>query len=326
VYSRIAITYLLQMKKIIIGIHGLSNKPEKQLHSNTWIDSINEGLTNIKVPIPEYNFYLVHWSDLLYKYPRHNDLIFYFDKLYDKEPYVKAEPGSLKEYQDSWIDNLKSQVSDTADSLLDAFANEYIVENVIDGILKDKLQDLAFYYNNNQLITDRQGRKRPVKDVLRSELLDELSKHKDHQIMLISHSMGTIIAYDALRLAGKNADAPSIEHFVTMGAPLGIPHVKMKIAQENSRFPGKPDMEQVRTPSIVKKSWVNFSDKRDKISLDTHISDDYQQNLLGVKVKDDLIWNDYVSPITKKANPHKIFGYLRSPEVAKHINIFLQEN
>jgi PGAP1-like protein len=313
------------MKKIIVGIHGLSNKPEKQLHLLTWIDSINEGLENLKMPVPEYDFYLVHWSDLLYKYPRHNDPIFYFDKLYDKEPYAKAEPGSLKEYQDSWVDSIKAQVSDKADGLLDFVANDYIVGNLIDDILKDKLQDLAFYYNNKQQITDRQGKKRRVKDVLRSELVEELSKHQNCQIMLISHSMGTIIAYDALRLAGKDADAPSIEHFVTLGSPLGIPHVKMKIAEENSSVKGKPDLEQVRTPSIVKKSWVNFSDKRDKISFDTHISDDYSQNLQGVKVKDNLIWNDYISPITRKGNPHKIFGYLRSPEVAKHISIFLQE-
>lgn len=311
------------MNKIIIGIHGLSNKPERQIHARAWIDSINEGLANIKNETPEYEFRLVHWSDLLYKYPLHHDPAFNFDRLYDREPYTKAEPGSLKEYQDSWMDDLRSKVSDTTDNFIDVLTNEYIVENFIDDILKKKLQDLAFYYDESKSINDRKGTKRPVKDILRDELLEELYQHQGSEIMIIGHSMGTIIAYDALRIAGKNKDAPPVKHFVTLGSPLGIPNVKMKIAKENSRFPEEPDIKQVRTPSIITKSWINFSDKRDKICLDTHLSDDFLPNKNGVRVKDDLIWNDYISPTTKKANPHKIFGYLRCLELAKHINEFL---
>ena len=108
------------------------------------------------------------------------------------------------------------------------------------------------------------------------------------------------------RVMGRVSKAKK-DYFITIGSPLGLPHVMYKIEEENSLL---------RTPSIVRK-WSNFSDRRDPVAIDTHLSDDYDANDMGVVVKDDLVLNDW------GGINHKSYGYLRTPEVLKVIKNFI---
>ena len=78
------------MKKIIIGIHGLANKPRKTILTKYWKDSIAEGLKKNCKTTQAYSYQMVYWADLLYKNPLHDDDNFNFDCLYYTEPYVEA--------------------------------------------------------------------------------------------------------------------------------------------------------------------------------------------------------------------------------------------
>ena len=64
-----------------------------------------------------------------------------------------------------------------------------------------------------------------------------------------------------------------------------------------------------------------MSDKRDKIALDHTLADDYMENSRGMGVRDIYVYNDY--EMEGRPNPHKSFGYLRTPEMAGVINEFL---
>ena len=44
--------------------------------------------------------------------------------------------------------------------------------------------------------------------------------------------------------------------------------------------------------------------------------------ITGIRVKDDLVANDYLG-LDGKANPHKSYGYLRTPELSKCVKEFL---
>ena len=139
--------------------------------------------------------------------------------------------------------------------------------------------------------------------------------------MLISHSMGTIIAYDALRELGReDGNTVRISNFVTIGSPLGLPHVKAKIIDQCKYDP------QVRTPSIVSDSWLNFADRKDPVALDAYLKDDFQENAREVRVVDDLVMNDFciAKKGKKQRNHHKSYGYLRTPELSKHVKEFLK--
>jgi esterase/lipase superfamily enzyme len=71
-----------------------------------------------------------------------------------------------------------------------------------------------------------------IREELRQRLCREILNHNNKRIMIIAHSMGTIIAYDVLRGLGKLDSPIEINHLVTLGSPLGIPYVKYKITQE----------------------------------------------------------------------------------------------
>ncbi len=170
------------------------------------------------------------------------------------------------------------------------------MDKLADELLEKKLKDLSRYYKEKVI-------RKKLRDLLKNEILD----NADKRIMILSHSMGTIIAYDVLRAIGKDHPRVIVDNFLSLGSPLGLPHVKYKIAQENPL---------VRTPSIVKK-WLNFADRRDPVAMDTHLAGDYQANNSGVKVEDDLVSNDW------GGIHHKSYGYLRTPEVSRVIKNFI---
>ena len=54
------------MANVIIGIHGLANKPKKDVLSDLWEKSKREGLSkNCKAQSADFRFVMVHWADLL---------------------------------------------------------------------------------------------------------------------------------------------------------------------------------------------------------------------------------------------------------------------
>ena len=82
------------MAKVIVGIHGLANKPKRAVLKKYWIDSIKEGLRkNCNVRTPAFDYKMVYWADLLYHTQQHDDPLFSFDKLYNDEPYIDGGRG-----------------------------------------------------------------------------------------------------------------------------------------------------------------------------------------------------------------------------------------
>lgn len=293
------------MSKIIIGIHGLANKPKKDELAGFWNQSIAEGLKKTcNIEQPEFNLKMVYWADLLYKKPQHNDGFFDFDHLYNSEPYT-AGPARLEPYEEGVFDKIRrkwrSVVGAATDFLRKNFGMGWLAKLAIKKILKD----LDFYYDKDRKIGDRSKPRKKVlaRTVLQDELRNVLQSHAGNQIMLIAHSMGAIIAYDVLRDIGREDPSFEVAHFVTIGSPLGLPYVKAKIIDERDYSGGK--QERVRTPTIVTKSWVNYADRRDRVALDTHLRDDFGPNGRGVRVVDDLISNSYLSP-SGGHNYHKI--------------------
>jgi hypothetical protein len=278
--------------QVIIGIHGLANKPEAETLEGWWKDAILEGLErNQGRTSKALGFDSVYWADVMYAAPIPDED--------NKEPYVKAE-GPLKTYKDGWWDDLVAGLADAAATPLDLAKRYFGFDEIADAVLRAKLDDLATYYQKPTIRTELRGRLRKA-----------LDDHDGKRIMVIAHSMGSIIAYDVLRALGREDPSRVVEHFVTIGSPLGLPHVKHKIYQEN---------DLVRTPSVVRR-WTNFADRRDPVAADVHLAGDYEPNNRGVTVRDDLVINGYKSP-AGKANHHKSYGYLRAPEISAAIRSF----
>lgn len=308
------------MSKVIIGIHGLANKPEESILASYWKKSIAEGLKNVNAQNLEFNFEMVYWAKYLYRYPMHEDTDYKFDKLYNDEPYIAAT--KLSKYDEGWKDELRNLGGMTVGTGVDWFKRKFGVDRFADTVLGEKIKDLDYYYQERS-VKANDGTQKSAKKVLREELIAVLDSNNQHDIMLISHSMGTIIAYDVLRVLGNTEHEARIKHFVTLGSPLGLSHVKQKIIEEREKEK-RPQAAKLRTPSIVTKSWVNYADKLDPVALDSHLGDDYKENQHGVQVRDDLVSNDYTGS-NIESNHHKSYGYLRTPELSEQIKAFLEE-
>lgn len=306
------------MAKVIIGIHGLANKPPRPEHRDGWLAAINEGFDNLKLSPafnPDTQFVDVYWADLMYKNPLHHDTKFSFDDLYDSEPYLQAKPGELKEYIDGLSDILREKKDELLDNI-SGWGHKSPLDKAISYLVAKKLQDLAFYYDPEQMICDHTGAPGTAQQVLKNELKQVLLKHKDDEILLLAHSMGSIIAYDVLCDLAKSHPTFSVKHLVTLGSPLGIPYVQHRIKTERHGA--------IRTPDTVSHQWTNIADHRDKVALDAHLHDDFGPNAHKVQVVDDLVYNSYRDETkAAKENPHKIYGYLRTPEVSKLLHSFL---
>jgi hypothetical protein len=148
--------------------------------------------------------------------------------------------------------------------------------------------------------------------LLRKRLADKLIEHEGKRTMLVAHSMGSIVAYDVLRDLGGARPSMVVDHFVTLGSPLGLPLVLDKIRRENP---------SVRTPSMVRR-WTNLADRRDPVAFDAHLGDEFEANGRGVAVEDALVLNGYVTREGKR-NHHKIYGYLRAPEFSQVLKNFI---
>ena len=130
--------------------------------------------------------------------------------------------------------------------------------------------------------------------------------------------MGSIIAFDVLWDPVVNF---TINTFVTLGSPLGLPPIVARNFQTQQVF--LPRLKQPEAPKCIWPHWYNLSDRRDTVALDHTLRDDYGANPKGVRAMDLLVTNNY--EINSQPNPHKSFGYLRTPEVAGIIDTFLSD-
>jgi hypothetical protein len=301
------------MSKIIIGIHGLRNKPPKKLLEKWWKQAIREGLKAIGHPRRFFRFKLVYWADILYPKPLDPAEKNRSHPLYIDEPYVPARLTIRKRPS-----QLRKMVLDYFEKQLDRILlNEDLSINysaITDLIIRRYFRDLDIYYSKT--CKDRRNCDRPAKNVIREELAQMLRKHKNKEILLIAHSMGSIIAYDVLAYSVPHIN---IHTLVTMGSPLGLPVVMAKILSEQGE---KIEKKIVAcTPENVSTNWFNFSDLKDKVAVNYNLSDDYKENSHHVIAVDTIVYNDYKRG--ENRNPHKDFGYLRTPELAAVIHNFL---
>lgn len=302
-------------KKVIIGIHGLGNKAPKETLLKWWKESLIEGLEreHYNTALPEFE--LVYWADLVYDKPLDPQETDKDSETYLRERYVKGNPEFEKNDHST-----RRKVVDFLDQQLNRILlNEDYSLNytaITDAIISRFFRDLDIYYKENS--ANGTGSVRKTKDLINQRLSDVILKYKGYSIMLIAHSMGSIIGYEVLKFGSLKT---GIDYFITMGSPLGLPVVIGKIAAEQKL--GSEEINGVTTPSCVKKHWYNFSDIMDKVAFNYKLADDFNKNRHGVIPVDFLIVNNY--EYNGKRNPHKSYGYLRAPEFSKILNDFINE-
>ena len=301
------------MANVIIGIHGLGNKPPKKVLEEWWLLSMAEGLEKKKIIARSAHFEIAFWADIIHKQsldPEEKDpeSPLFIDEKYETAPqdFIPEDISTRKRI----VDFLGPQMNRI-------FLNDDLTLNysfITDAVISRYFNDLEEYYTGT--ITTANNAIVRTAYVIRERLYELLQKHRNDKIMLLSHSMGSVIAFDVLTFLAREI---KVNTLVTMGSPLGLPVVISRIAAEQKQrgiYKGR-----IATPPGVVENWYNFSDILDKVAFNYRLSDYYNENEAGVKPVDFLVVNDYEANGVR--NPHKSFGYLRTPEFAEILNTFL---
>ncbi len=279
---------------IIIGIHGLLNKPPADQLQEWWAQAIQEGLQRNQNWTSSFPFELAYWANVRNAQPIALDVL--------DEPYVAAPgTGPLSRFDPEEASKLRAVANKVFGWVADKEKEISGFGASLEQVIGISFKDLADYYQ-----------KKNIRNAIREQLLQLLLKYSDKNIILIAHSMGSIVAYDVLRLLEVSLKKP-VKAFLTIGSPLGLPIVGLKVTEE---------FGERRTPENVQR-WINLADPGDKVALDINLADEYGPNEAGVKVQDVLVHNEYQNP-AGKANNHKSYGYLRTPEVSEILKEFLQ--
>ena len=301
------------MDKIIIGIHGLGNKPPKDLLEEWWCQSISEGLKNIGYAKKDFNFEMIYWADSLHPVPLNPDEKDKNSELYLDERYVPAAkrkmdtPNGIKEKFINFFTKQRDKIlfNETMHEKFPSFT---------DLIIKYFFKDLDIYLT--QKCIEKNKSDCLAKDIIRDKITDALKKHRRKEILLIAHSMGSIVSYDVLIQSENDI---KIDSLITIGSPLGVPFIFDKLKNDFSI--AKEDDNKLRTPENILTEWDNLADKEDKVAQSADLRKLFSANSHNVAPTIKLVDNDYESEGIQ--NPHKSFGYLRTPELAKIVDDFL---
>ncbi|ODA23108.1 hypothetical protein [Photobacterium damselae] len=275
------------MRKRYIAIHGRSNKPPAHILEDSWLRAINDGRRQVNQPlINKSQFSMAYYADVFYQQPLY----------FDPEPYLPDIPSNhspvplavdeehLSEMmeQNKWrLDNLFFE------PLLSEFGVYRALNYLSKPLLRYWLTDVYRYFHDPAFALE-----------IEKPLIRLLQDYRHYSITLISHSLGTVIAYNVLQklAAQRTTQDITIDKWITLGSPLGLASVKTQLKRNLQG--------SLAVPENVS-AWHNYSDKRDIVCIDGDLADDFAKNNSGVRVRDFQVVNAY------PGNPHKSYGYLR---------------
>lgn len=223
--------------------------------------------------------------------------------LFLNEPYIR---GNTEELTKNWEDKnqaIRNRFNEQLDKIFMEEDGSLNFSRLTDFIIRHFIKVLDAYYKSDG---DQ------AKERVCSKLADCLIKHRRKKILLIAHSMGSIITWDVLT---RWVPQIKIHTLVTIGSPLGNPVVRSKMLSD---YPEpKPALQ---APDNIYKNWYNLSDYKDRVALNYNLKDDFLPNSHGVQPQDKLIRNNY--KYNEERNPHKSYGYLRCPKISTIISDF----
>lgn len=165
------------------------------------------------------------------------------------------------------------------------------------------LRDLRRYLQNYN--NAAQHTRRLLKDPLRA------AHAAERPILLIAHSMGSVIAYESLwQMSRADHEEIHIDLFLTMGSPLGQRHIQGQIK-------GNASIGDVRFPNNIR-HWTNLSAVGDLTALNPELRQEFaamRENGLVDDIDDREIYNWF--RLDGELNPHAEYGYLANPVTAE---------
>lgn len=161
----------------------------------------------------------------------------------------------------------------------------------------------------NRYLKNRDGVGADVRAVLRGTL--EAAWLRNERVLLMGHSLGSVIAYDTLwELTHEHRASGEVSLFVTLGSPLGTRFVQRSLKGAN-------EVGAARYPHNIRR-WENLASLGDTTALLPRLRPLYGEMLdlkLVDSIEDHVDFANYFRGDTG-LNPHEAYGYLAQPLVA----------
>jgi len=225
-----------------------------------------------------------------------------------------------------WIDALLNQHAPTEQDIKDATATHkklirllYSIGDHLPFLIKllpKELQSTAeetkrYFTNKNNIACD-------IREIFKKEIRPLLNNNDE--VLIIGHSLGSVIAYDAIWELSHIEHITNKIDFLTIGSPLGMNYVQQRLM--GNKYLGKK-----KYPTNIRR-WINISAEGDVTALDRIFSDDFGE-MLDLKIIDSIedhcegIYNFFRND--EGLNCHRSYGYLVNPIVGKVIADWWQE-
>ena len=321
-------------KKIIL-IHGLASKPPEEKLSDFWRKSligsiaINNRDLSEQLEKSDNVIDLVYWANEI---PHHiPDDEQYCEQLNEQITKLLDE-RTLKgdEFHVGTKEKIGEFFKDRGADLVKMISRALTIQ---DNVANKFLSEIRLY-QNDQYIADK------IRSKLEKSIIDAWDRDIDP--VILSHSMGTFITYDVLwRFSHRTEEKyqkyrnKRVRMLATMGSPLAE---KVVI---DLMFRHYHDCDTVRAFPLNIDYWHNYSCLGDIVCHEDKLKKEYFDPMKKLGLFDgdgENRFNDYrnlYNPFEavshdrnkdkEKNNPHKSYGYLVQPKLAKWVTRYLQD-
>lgn len=287
---------------LIIYIPGLQPKPEPGEHHEALLRCLLTGVRRIDAQVAdeieanESAFELVSWTYDFYR--EHRDISLDAEGIaavieqHEASAQDTAEATSWKRLLFRWIYTLGDWMP-------------FLIPHVASERMEVHLRDLRRYNR------DANGIASHTRRMLKVPL--QVAAAANRPVLLLAHSMGSVIAYDSLwELSHAASDSSQLDLLVTMGSPLGQRYVR-------NRLKGAEESDHGRYPSNIRR-WKNLAAVGDLTALDRQLANDFAEMMeLGLleSFEDEAIYTHF--RLNGVLNVHAEYGYLVNEKTARTI-------
>jgi hypothetical protein len=294
-------------------VHGISNKPAADDLLRIWQRAMADAIEPLPLGDLGVTSAMVYWADLLYEKPE-EDLSAYEGARENSAEAIDGGGDAVAPHPRTpeaaaFLEGLRAKMTTFPDAELETAAPApgspdgpgalervplpwFIKKRFLNAFLRDVhhyLFDVEFGPAGRPPVRIRESIRRRFIDALCAP-----TASRPH--VVVSHSLGTVIAYDCLK---RVADCVPVDGLITLGSPLGLDEIQDKLQPEWSRSAGFPHEK-------VTHRWANLFDRLDPVcGFDPSLANDYRKGgevvIEDVPVQNEGTWR------------HSATKYLRQP-------------
>jgi hypothetical protein len=309
------------MGRTVLLVHGRDFKPPRARLRALWLDALRHGLRRDHAPtvlgrLRRSRVELVYFGDLSNRFLADLRGVPAPDDTADRRRTLRnlraIDAGSFTRRRYLALPG-RSPLEET---LSDLIGPPLSVARLSERLIRRVAPDICEYWNFDS----------PYGSRVRETMLGPLRRamDRDDRILILSHSLGTMIAYDTLWKFSHAAEhrarysRKKVSLWITLGSPLGDETVKRHLKGAGARGPR-------RYPHNIR-CWLNVSAHDDYIRHDQRLRYDYRRmqrwGLLEEPIEDLRIYNLAVRH--GRSNPHSSAGYLVHPSVIDRVARWLR--